>query len=73
MLTIIFIIALIWLAWKMLILEIRAAWGIAKIFCTTLLFPLFLLGMVCAGLLYIAVPILMIAGIIVLIRGAIDA
>ena len=73
MLTIIFTVALLWLAWKMLILEIRAAWGIVRILCTVFLLPLFLFGMVCAGLLYMAVPILIIVGIVVLIRSAAGA
>lgn len=72
MLTIIFIIALIWVAWKMFIFGIKAAWGIAKIVCTVFLFPAFLIGLACVGLLYIAVPILVIAGIIALIAGVID-
>lgn len=72
MLTIIFVIALIWVAWKMLVLGIKAAWGIAKILCTVLLFPAFLLGLMCVGLLYIAVPILAIVGIIALIDAAIE-
>ena len=72
MLTIIFIIALIWVAWKMFILGIKAAWGIAKIVCTVFLFPAFLIGLACVGLLYIAVPILAIAGIIALIAGIIE-
>ncbi len=72
MLTIIFIIALIWVAWKMLIFGIKAAWGIAKIVCTVFLFPAFLIGLACVGLLYIAVPILAIVGIIALIVGVIE-
>ncbi len=73
MLTIIFTVALLWVAWKMLILELKAAWGIIRILCTVFLFPLLLFGMVCAGLLYIAAPILIIIGIIVLIRSAAGA
>ena len=70
MLTIIFTVALLWVAWKMLILELKAAWGIVRILCTVLLLPLILFGMVCAGLLYMAVPILIIVGIVVLICSA---
>ncbi len=68
--TIIFTVVLLWIVWKMLILEFKAAWGIVRVLCTVLLLPLFLLGMVCAGLLYIAVPILIIIGMIVLICSA---
>ena len=72
MLTIIFVVALIWVAWKMLVLGIKAAWGIAKILCTVLLLPAFLFGLMCVGLLYVAVPILVIVGIVALIGGAIE-
>lgn len=73
MLTIIFVIALIWVAWEMLVLGIKAAWGIAKILCTVLLVPAFLFGLVCVGLLYIAIPMLVIVGIIALIGGTVRA
>ena len=69
MLTIIFVVALVWVAWKMLVLGIKAAWGIAKLICTVLLFPVFLFVLVCVGLTYIAIPILIIAGLIALIGG----
>lgn len=67
MLTIIFVVALIWVAWKMLIWGIKAAWGISKIICTVILFPVFLFALVCVGLMYIAIPILIFAGLIMLI------
>ena len=64
MFTIIFIIVLIWVAWKMLVLGIKAAWGIAKILCTVLLLPAFIFGLLCVGLVYIAIPILIVLGIV---------
>lgn len=73
MLTIIFVVALVWVAWKMLVWGIKAAWGIAKILCTVLLLPLFLFGLVCVGLIYLAIPILIIAGVCALIGGLTDA
>ena len=73
MLTIIFFVALAWVAWKMLVWCIKAAWGIAKILCTVLLLPLFLFGLVCVGLVYLAIPILIIAGICALIGGVAEA
>lgn len=73
MLTIIFIIALIWVAWKMLILGIKAAWGIAKILAAVVLLSLFIIGLACIGLFYIAIPILIIAGIASLVGGLIEA
>lgn len=73
MLTVIFIVALLWVAWKMLVLGIKAAWGIAKIICAVLLLPVFLFGLMCVGLMYIAIPILIIAGIIIFVGGLVDA
>lgn len=73
MLTIIFVVALVWVAWKMLVLGIKAAWGIAKILCTVLLLPAFIFGLVCVGLIYLAIPILIIAGLVAFFGGIIEA
>ena len=73
MLTIIFVVALIWVAWKMLVLGIKAAWGIAKILCTVLLLPAFIFGLVCVGLIYLAIPILVVAGLVAFFGGLIEA
>lgn len=69
MLTIMFFLALIYVAWKMFMLVLKATWGIMKILCTVLLLPAFLVGLVCVGLIYVAVPILVIAGLIAIIGG----
>ena len=52
---------------KLLIFALRAAWGISKIVCTIVLLPLFLIGLVFAGLLSLAFPILLIVGVVLLI------
>ena len=70
MLTLIFILAIVWLAWKLLVWGIRAAWGVAKILGTVLLIPLFLFGLGCFGSIYLAIPILIIVGICALRRGS---
>ena len=57
----------------MLIWGIKAAWGIAKILCTVILFPLLVLGIAYIGLMYIAVPILIIAEIVALVGGLVTA
>ena len=67
MFAIIFVVALIWIAWKMLVMSVKAAWGIAKILCTVLLLPALIIGLVCVGLIYLAIPILIVAGIIAII------
>ena len=68
MLTIIFFIAVIWVTWKIFVLGLKLAWGIVKLLFSVLLFPLTLLCMAAAGLVYLAIPILILAAIIVLIR-----
>ena len=73
MLTIILAIALIWVAWKMLVFGIRAAWGIAKILCTVILFPLLLIGLVYIGLVYVAIPLLILAGLVALVSKLVIA
>lgn len=73
MFPIIFFIALIWVAWKMFVWGLEATWGIAKFICTVLLLPAFLVGLVLVGMIYIAIPILVIAGIVALIGGLIEA
>lgn len=69
MLTVIFFVALIWVAWKLFVLGIKAAWGVAKIICTVLLLPVFLIALVCMGLIYIAIPILLLVGVVAIIAG----
>ena len=73
MLTIIFFAALIWVTWKFFVLGLKLTWGIAKFVCTVLLFPLFMIGLVAIGLIYLAVPILIVAGIFVMIRAVVSA
>lgn len=69
MLTMLFILALIWLMWKMVPLGLKLTWGIAKFLGAVILLPVFLIGLVCVGLIYIAIPVLIIAGIVVLVKG----
>ncbi|MBR9937354.1 hypothetical protein KE513_07400 [Oscillospiraceae bacterium Marseille-Q3528] len=52
--------------WKLFVFGVRASWGIMKLLCTVVLFPVILIGMVVGGLLYVAFPLLIIAGVIVL-------
>lgn len=73
MLTIIFFAALMWVTWKVLVLSLKLTWGIAKFVCTVLLFPLFVICLVGVGFLYLAIPILIIAGLIIMLRSAVSA
>ncbi len=63
MLTLLFGICMLMVVGKLLVFGIRVSWGIAKMFVSVILFPLVLIGMVFAGLLSFAFPILLLAGI----------
>ena len=67
MLTIILAAALIIFAPSLLALAIKAAWGIAKVVCSVALIPLLILVLLYVGLKYIAIPLLVIAVVVVLI------
>ena len=61
-----FAICMIGFIWKLFVFGVRASWGIMKLLCTVVLFPVILIGMVVGGLLYVAFPLLIIAGVILL-------
>ena len=69
MLSIIFLVALAWVTWKFFVLGLKLTWGIANFVCTVLLFPLFMICLVGVGLIYLAIPILIFAGIFAAVRG----
>ncbi|MBQ1189391.1 MAG: hypothetical protein IIX57_03120 [Lachnospiraceae bacterium] len=52
---------------KILKFALRAAWGISKIIVSLVFLPLFLVMLVFQGLLFLALPILLIVGIISLV------
>ena len=67
MLSLLFTICMIWVFGKLFFFGIRAAWGVSKFLITVVLFPLILIGMVVGGLIYIAFPILIVIGIVMLV------
>ena len=67
MFTILFTICIIWFIGKFFIFGLKASWGILKLLCTVVFFPVILIGMVVGGLLYIAFPLLIIGGILALV------
>lgn len=69
MLTLLFAICLIGFMGKFFIFGLKASWGIFKLLCCVIFFPVILIGMVVGGLIYIALPILIIGGIIALLVG----
>ena len=68
-----FLLALVWVVWKLFILGIKMTWGIVKLVCAVFLLPLFLLGLLFAGLLYVALPVLLIVGVGALLSGGAKA
>ncbi len=67
MLTLIFMILMVAIFGKMIGFAIKAAWGISKIVCMVVLLPLFLVGLVLVGLIKIALPVLLVVGIVSLL------
>ena len=65
--SIIFIILMFVVFGKVLKFAIKAAWGITKIIVSLVVLPLVLVGLVLSGLLALALPILVVLGIIAFI------
>lgn len=66
--TLIFIIMMLLVFGKILTLAIKMAWGITKIVVFVILLPIVLIALVFAGLIYIAIPVLAIIGLVTLIK-----
>ena len=62
MMTLIFSILMIWIFGKLIGFAFRAAWGVTKILFTFLFLPVVLIALVIGGLIYIALPLLLIIG-----------
>ena len=69
MLSILFTICMLWFIVKFFIFGLKASWGIMKLLCTVIFFPVILIGMVVGGLIYIALPLLIIGGIMGLVMS----
>ena len=69
MLSLLFAIGMIWFIGKFFMFGIKVSWGIMKLLCTVVVFPVILIGMVIGGLMYIAFPLLIIGGIIALVSS----
>ncbi len=68
MFTLLFTILTFLVFGKLLIFAVKASWGLARILVTIIFLPLVLVGLVVAGVIYLAVPLLVIAGIISLVK-----
>lgn len=67
MFTLLFLICMLGIFGKLLVFGLRVAWGVSKLLLTVVFFPVILIGMVFAGLIYLAFPILIIVGIVTLL------
>lgn len=62
--SLIFIILMFIVFGKILKFAIKATWGIAKIVVSLVLLPLILVGLVLSGLIIVAIPVLVVVGVI---------
>lgn len=69
MLYLLFTVGLLWLVGKLIMLAIKATWGVVKILFYIIFFPIVLIGLVIGGLIYVALPILILCGIFALLCG----
>ena len=54
---------------KLILFAFKASWGILKVLLTIIIFPLFLIGLFVSGLVYIALILLVIAGIVSVVKS----
>ncbi len=70
---ILFLILMFMLFGKMIVFGIKAAWGLGKFMIGLILLPILIIGVLAAGLIYLALPLLAIAGVVLLIKSAAKA
>jgi len=68
MLNFIFTIMMAVVFGRLLAFSVRFAWGIGRVLVTLLFMPLLLIGLAVRGLMYIAIPVLILVGISGLLR-----
>ena len=64
MFTVFMVILMIWIFGKLLVISLRASWGILRILFTVIFLPLILVGLLVAGILSVACPLLLVLGAI---------
>lgn len=73
MITMLLMIATVTIMFKILVFGLKACWGIAKLLLTLIVFPVVMIGLLMFGLIYLAIPILIVAGIIALVSSSVTA
>ncbi len=69
MLTLLFIVGMVYLTVKLIVMGVKATWNIFK-FLGSLLIPVFLVALVIAGIRYIAIPVLILAVLVIVAMNA---
>ncbi len=69
MLTLLFIICMFGVFGKLFFFGVKAAWGISKFVLTIVFLPVILLVMVAGGLISVALPVLLVIGVVGLIAS----
>lgn len=64
MLELLFAVLMIVVFGKLFIFAMKATWGITKVLVTVVLLPLVLIGLVLGGLVSLALPILLVIGLV---------
>lgn len=67
MLGILFWVLFIMIFGRLILFAFKAAWGVTKVLFTIIIFPLVLVGMVVSGLLSLALPLLLVGGVVALV------
>lgn len=70
MLTMLFVFMMFAVFGKLIAFSFRAAWGLTKYLLWLVFLPVIIIGIFAAGLVYLALPILTIVGIISMIKCA---
>ena len=71
MLTLLFLILLCTTTWKLFGFALKASWGILKIVLAILFFPLAVIGLAYIGVVVVAIPLLLLVGLVTVISDVI--
>lgn len=69
MITLLFGICLLAFFGNMIVFAVKMAWGLGKILCTVVFFPLILICLVIGGLIKLAFPLLLIGAVIGIVKN----
>ncbi|MCQ2520727.1 MAG: hypothetical protein MJ107_09385 [Lachnospiraceae bacterium] len=72
MITLLFTLLMIAVICKMVALSIKLTWGLVKVATYIFLLPAIILAIAFSGLMTIALPVLIVVGLVALLRPAVD-